>query len=244
MPTVTNFGDLIVTGNVFVSGIGMSTFVSGLTLSGPVTALTFTGTAFNGGTFAGLTVSGTTITAGTGFSTAAGWVNAANFTGGAFSGSTVNTTGAIVAGTTVTAGTGFSTAAGWVNAANFTGGVFLGTTFTGTAFYGGTVSSTGDVIAYASDDRLKTKLGNIQGALEKVKSLNGFQYKWNDLAQGMGMDDRVHVGLSAQDVQKILPEVIRQAPINNEYLTIQYEKLVPLLIEAIKELSAICKTSV
>jgi hypothetical protein len=93
------------------------------------------------------------------------------------------------------------------------------------------------VVAFASDDRLKTKLGNIQGALEKVKALNGFQYKWNDLAQGMGMDDNIHVGLSAQEVQKILPEVIRQAPVNNEYLTIQYDKLVPLLIEAIKELS-------
>jgi hypothetical protein len=141
-------------------------------------------------------------------------------------------------------------------------GTFSGTTFTGGTFYGGTgttvsvdniignayvsglavnagssgVSSVGDVVAYASDDRLKTKLGNIQGALEKVKALNGFQYKWNDLAQGMGMDDSVHVGLSAQEVQKVLPEVIRQAPINNEYLTIQYEKLVPLLIEAIKEL--------
>jgi len=141
-------------------------------------------------------------------------------------------------------------------------GTFSGSTFTGGTFYGGTgttvsvdniignayvsglavnagtngVSSVGDVVAYASDDRLKTKLGNIQGALEKVKALNGFQYKWNDLAQGMGMDDNVHVGLSAQEVQKVLPEVIRQAPINNEYLTIQYEKLVPLLIEAIKEL--------
>ena len=99
------------------------------------------------------------------------------------------------------------------------------------------VSSAGDVVAYASDDRLKNRLENIQGALEKVKALNGFQYRWNDLAQGMGMDDNVHVGLSAQEVQKVLPEVIRPSPVNSEYLTIQYEKLVPLLIEAIKELS-------
>jgi hypothetical protein len=100
------------------------------------------------------------------------------------------------------------------------------------------VSSAGDVIAYASDDRLKNRLENIQGSLEKVKALNGFQYRWNDLAQGMGMDDKVHVGLSAQEVQRVLPEVIRPSPVNNEYLTIQYEKLVPLLIEAIKELAS------
>jgi len=123
MPTVTNFGDLVVTGNVFVSGTGTSTFVSGLTSGGTVTAPTFTGAAFNGGTFAGSTVSGTTITASTGFTGAA-------FTGGTFQGSTVS-------GTTITASTGFTGAA-------FNGGTFIGSTitastgFTGAAFTGGT----------------------------------------------------------------------------------------------------------
>ena len=101
------------------------------------------------------------------------------------------------------------------------------------------VSSTGDVIAFSSDDRLKNRGNNIENALEKVESLNGFHFNWNDTASDLGeeFDKNInHVGVSAQEVEKILPEVVQPAPVNNEYKTVQYEKLVPLLIEAIKEL--------
>ena len=97
----------------------------------------------------------------------------------------------------------------------------------------------GNIVAFTSDIRLKDELSPITKALEKVKSLNGFTYKHNETAKlecGLSGDER-YAGVSAQDVQKVLPEVVKPAPSNNDYLTVQYEKLVPLLIEAIKELS-------
>ena len=93
------------------------------------------------------------------------------------------------------------------------------------------------VTAYYSDDRLKTRLGNIENALDKVSSLTGFYYEANEIAQALGYKVRREIGVSAQDVQKILPEIVAPAPIDNQYLTIDYERIVPLLIEAIKELN-------
>jgi hypothetical protein len=81
--------------------------------------------------------------------------------------------------------------------------------------------------------------------------LNGFYYVNNDLAKSVGYtDENVQLGLSAQEVQTILPEIVTLAPFDTEfdedgkvigsksgenYLTIDYDKLVPLLVEAIKE---------
>jgi hypothetical protein len=99
---------------------------------------------------------------------------------------------------------------------------------------------TGDLIAYYSDDRLKNRHENIPNALGKVKSLNGFYYSPNKTALNLGLEQNQlsKVGVSAQEVQAILPEAVKEAPIGQGYLTVQYEKLVPLLIEAVKELSA------
>jgi len=101
-----------------------------------------------------------------------------------------------------------------------------------------TVTATGNITAYYSDDRLKTKLGNIENALDKVCSLDGFYYEANETAQALGYKPVREVGLSAQSVQKVLPEVIAPAPIDPQYLTMHYERVVPLLVEAIKELRA------
>ena len=96
--------------------------------------------------------------------------------------------------------------------------------------------SYGDVTAYYSDDRLKNKLGNIDSALEKVSTLNGFYYEANDLAVKLGYKKQKEVGISAQEVLNILPEAVVDIPVSPEYMTVKYERLVPLLIEAIKEL--------
>ena len=87
--------------------------------------------------------------------------------------------------------------------------------------------------------------GKIDGALDKVMSLNGYYYTGNEVAKSLGFSDTERqVGVSAQEVEAIMPEVVHAAPINDaegspedaDYKTVQYEKLVPLLIEAIKEL--------
>ena len=109
----------------------------------------------------------------------------------------------------------------------------VGTAASGTT---GEIRATNNITAYYSDDRLKTKLGNIDNALEKVCSLNGFYYQANQTAVDLGYEVKKEVGVSAQEVQKILPEIIAPAPIDSKYMTVYYDKLVPLLIEAIKEL--------
>lgn len=80
-----------------------------------------------------------------------------------------------------------------------------------------------------------------------LDSISGVYYKQSELAEkyGYSYDDTTHVGVIAQEVQKILPEVIRGAPFdvdkyNNsksgeQFLTVLYDRLVPLLIEALKE---------
>ena len=99
----------------------------------------------------------------------------------------------------------------------------------------GEIRATNNITAYYSDDRLKTKLGNISNALTKIKSLSGFYYEANEIAQSLGYTVQKEIGVSAQEVQAILPEIVVPAPIDENYLTVRYEKLIPLLIEAIKE---------
>ena len=100
----------------------------------------------------------------------------------------------------------------------------------------GSITATGDITAYFSDDRLKTRLGNINNALDKVAKLNGFYYEPNSIAESYGYIKKKEVGISAQEIEAILPELIKDAPIGDGYKTVDYSRVVPLLIEAIKEL--------
>jgi hypothetical protein len=113
----------------------------------------------------------------------------------------------------------------------------------------GNITATGSITAYYSDERLKTNFQPISNALDKVNQLQGVTYTQNELAEKFGYNDyRQQAGVIAQQVQEVLPEAIRPAPFDTapdgtsisgeNYLTVQYEKLIPLLIEAIKELRA------
>lgn len=112
----------------------------------------------------------------------------------------------------------------------------VGTSGSGTT---GEIRATNNITAYYSDERLKNFEGAIPNALEKVKALTGYYFTENETAKSLGYDNpNRQVGLSAQEVEKVLPEVVTEAPISAEYKTVYYEKLIPLLVEAIKELSA------
>ena len=144
-----------------------------------------------------------------------------------------HTAGNYVAG--ITAGTGVTVANSGSEGATPTVSIGQAVATNSTVTFA-EVRSTGNVTAYYSDMRLKTDIQPIDGALDKVMSLNGFYFRPNEIAQDYGYEDKVEVGVSAQDVKAIMPEVIAEAPIDPTYMTVHYEKLVPLLIESIKEL--------
>lgn len=115
------------------------------------------------------------------------------------------------------------------------GGFSVGTTADPGA---GAIFATGNITAYYSDDRLKTRLGSIDDALGIIDKIDAFYYEANETAKELGYEAVREVGVSAQSVQRVLPEVVAPAPIDAEYLTVRYERLVPVLIQAIKELTA------
>jgi len=101
----------------------------------------------------------------------------------------------------------------------------------------GAISAGGNIFAFVSDERLKGNQKCIKNALDKVEKLNGFTYNFNETGEKLGFDpDKRHSGVSAQDVQEVLPEAVAPAPADNNYLTVKYDKLIPLLIESIKDL--------
>jgi hypothetical protein len=120
------------------------------------------------------------------------------------------------------------------------------------ALCGSNFYAVGNITAYYSDKRLKKDIKSITGALEKVNQISGITYKNNELAKGFGFDnDAEQVGVISQEIEKVLPQVVVPAPFDIEtdavlgttksksgenYKTVQYDRIVPLLIEAIKEL--------
>jgi hypothetical protein len=91
----------------------------------------------------------------------------------------------------------------------------------------------GDITAFdTSDQRLKDNITPISNALNKVLSISGNTFDWNDKSEKEGKD----VGVIAQEILEVLPEAVTTR--DNGYLAVRYEKIVPLLIEAIKELKA------
>ena len=115
----------------------------------------------------------------------------------------------------------------------------VGTAASGTA---GEIRATDNITAYySSDARLKTNVVEISNALEKVNQIRGVEFDWTDeyIEKSGGEDGyftRKHdVGVIAQEIEKVLPEVVAER--DNGIKAVKYDRIVALLIEAVKDLS-------
>lgn len=132
----------------------------------------------------------------------------------------------------------FSTTAATASTVNFNGGLTttsdvqfdsfgVGVAATGTT---GEIVATGDITAYySSDERLKDNITPLSNALDKINQIGGYEFDWNSNSSHSGHD----VGVIAQEIEKVLPEVVANR--DTGYKAVRYEKIVALLIQAIKE---------
>ena len=100
----------------------------------------------------------------------------------------------------------------------------------------GQIYCTDNITAYYSSDiNLKDNIRPIESALFKVQQINGVTFDWNEKSSKIQQDKGHDVGLIAQEVEMVLPEVVVLRP--DGIKAIAYEKVVPLLVESIKELT-------
>jgi hypothetical protein len=103
----------------------------------------------------------------------------------------------------------------------------------GVATVTGEIRSCADIVAYSTSDcNLKSNLNKICNTQSIINGLSGYSFDWNDKSDKEGSD----LGLMAQDVQKVLPSIVKER--DNGYLAVDYIKLIPVLIEEVKRLSA------
>jgi hypothetical protein len=110
------------------------------------------------------------------------------------------------------------------------------TTISGSLIVTGSITATGDVVAYStSDKRHKHNIVLISDALSKVTKLNGVTWEWNDDVDVI-TKETPKTGLIAQEVKEVLPEVVKER--EDGFLALDYSKMMGLMVESIKELSA------
>lgn len=101
----------------------------------------------------------------------------------------------------------------------------------------GFITSTGDITAFlTSDKRLKNNIIKINDSNSVINSLNGYKYEWNEKSNYTGEG----VGVIAQEVQELIPSAVREN--KDGYLSVDYVKLIPYLIEEVKSLNNRIKT--
>ncbi len=112
----------------------------------------------------------------------------------------------------------------------------VGTTHRMSLNNSGTLTVTGDIVAYGSpsDKRLKENIKPIESALDKAMKLQGVTFDWKKSESIL--DIKEDIGFIAQDVQKIIPELVREN--KDGMLSMRHQGIAPILLEAIKELKA------
>jgi len=236
---------------------GAATVSSTLGVTGPTTVgstLGVTGATTVGSTLGvtGATTVGSTLGV-TGTTTMADATSTSlGVSGAATVGSTLGVTGATTMADATSTSLGVSGAATVGTTLGVSGTSTLGTTNMGAATCS-TLDASGDITAYySSDERLKKDIETITGALEKVKQIRGITYRKIDNLEGNqpsnittthpsgtfpGRDK--YAGVIAQEVIEVLPEVVIKRPDEEGGMyAVEYDKMVSILIEAIKELDA------
>ena len=195
-----------------------------------------------------------TLTGGTGISIARTSASEITITNSSTNTNSFATGGSLSSGVlTITGNSGFSsfTVSGFSTATNQTrsslsidtgDNVQFGGLGAGTSAASGEVRATGEITAfYSSDIALKENINPIENALNKVMSLGGYNYDWKDsyVEKRGGIDGyfvrKSDVGVLAHEIEKVVPEA--HAVRKDGTGAVRYEKIVPLLIEAIKDLN-------
>jgi len=120
----------------------------------------------------------------------------------------------------------------------------------GDGYFSGQILATNNITAYYSDRRLKRDIVEIKNSLDLIRQISGVYYKQNDVAKSYGYDsEETQIGVIAQEIQKVIPQAIAPAPFDikvvdgkvtsksgENYLTVLPDKIIPVLIQAIKQL--------
>jgi len=106
----------------------------------------------------------------------------------------------------------------------------------------GSIGATSNITAYVSDERLKENITTIDSGLGIIDKVRPIEFDWNDKSKEIGFEpqNEHEYGFSAQQLQEVFPDAVAPSPINKggtdmDYLTVQPEKLIPLLVGAVKE---------
>jgi hypothetical protein len=209
------------------AAITVVTAGTGISVSG--TAVTNTGVLSVSGTApisASTTSGATTVSISAASTTAAGSMSAADKSklDGIASGATANT------GTVTSIATSNGISGGTITT---TGTLSLSGSYTGTWAVTGAITATGEVTAYFSDRNLKKDIVEIQDPIAKVMSIRGVTFRPNETALALGVTDKDEVGVIAQEVEAVLPQLVAPSAFKG-YKTVKYDKLTALLVEAVK----------